>query len=218
MIVLLLSGLDSTAALHRCRPDRAVGFSYGQPHRDAELTAAAIVASRRGVPFDTLLLPEMPHLNPTAGRDGAGVSLAFVPARNALFLTRAAAAYARPEEELRLIVGANADDAAAFPDCRDGFFGAAEMMLRAALFGVCEVKIETPWIDSTKAEIIAWCADKPEALRDIREAVSCYRGTRCGQCDPCALRAAAFATNGIADGAGFPSMHGGDPQRDAAVR
>lgn len=216
--VLLLSGLDSAAALHHTRPDRAVGFSYGQPHRDAELTAAGLIAARRGVPFEVLLLPDLRRLDPTAGRDAAGVSLAFVPGRNALFLARAAAAYATPGTSLRLVMGANADDFAAFPDCRGSFFAAAQAMLRAALVGVCDVWISTPWLTSTKAEIVRWCAGRPEALADIRDSVSCYRGTRCGTCDACTLRAAAFKACRLEDGTSLQTMHGGDPGRDAALR
>ena len=78
-VLLLSGGLDSVAALHHTRPHRAVGFSYGQPHRDAELTAAGVIAARRGVPFDVILLPDLRRLDPTAGRDAAGVSLAFPP-------------------------------------------------------------------------------------------------------------------------------------------
>lgn len=236
-VLLLSGGLDSVAALHHTRPDRAVGFSYGQPHRDAELTAAGIIAARRGVPFDVILLPDLrrwpPYrpvprplrssprprgLDPTAGRDAAGVSLAFVPGRNALFLTRAAAAYAKPGEQLHLVMGANADDYGAFPDCRGMFFAAAQAMLRAALVGVCDVWISTPWLASTKVEIVRWCASQPDALADVRDSVSCYRGTRCGQCDACALRAAAFAACGLEDGTSVQTMHGGDPGRDAKLR
>ena len=217
-VLLLSGGLDSVAALHHTRPDRAVGFSYGQPHRDAELTAAGVIAARRGVPFDVLLLPDLRRLDPTAGRDPAGVALAFVPGRNALFLTRAAAAYAKPGERLHLVMGANADDYGAFPDCRGMFFAAAQAMLHAALVGVCDVWISTPWLASTKAEIGRWCASQPDALADVRDSVSCYRGTRCGQCDACALRAAAFAACGLEDGTSVQTMHGGDPGRDAKLR
>lgn len=74
------------------------------------------------MPFSTLLLPELRSLNPSAGRDAFGLSRAFVPGRNALFLARAAAALAEPGEPLRLVLGANLDDAIGFPDCRPQFF------------------------------------------------------------------------------------------------
>lgn len=227
--VLLSGGLDSVAALHwaidtparaadvgkpRAKPV-AIGFSYGQPHRDAELTAAGVIATDLGVRFDVVLLPELSQLDPTAGRDAAGVSRAFVAGRNAIFLTRAAGFAARPGEDVSLVMGANADDFAAFPDCRPAFIQAARAMLRAALVGVCEVTIETPWLGCTKTEILRWCQPRPRALADVRRSVSCYRGTRCATCDACMLRARAFAEVGIEDGTtGAPAMTGGDPQRE----
>lgn len=221
-LVLLSGGLDSVAALHwsieQGGPVSAVGFSYAQPHRDAELTAAAIIATRRGVPFDVVILPELPRLNPTAGRDAAGVSLAFVPGRNALFLTRAAMHAARPGEDFVLVMGANADDFAAFPDCRGAFFDAARAMLRSSLVGVCGASLQTPWVNCTKAMILRWCLARADALADVRESVSCYRGARCSTCDACTLRARAFAEVGIDDGASVTAMHGGDPQREARLR
>jgi 7-cyano-7-deazaguanine synthase len=219
--VLLSGGFGSAAALNWALehgPARAIGFAYGQPHRDAELTAAGLIAARRSVPFDVLLLPDLRPLNPAAGRDERGVSRAFVPGRNALFLARAAAAAAVPGEKLTLVMGANADDAAGFPDCRPTFFREMTCALRAALDGVCEVAIETPWIDCSKAQILRWALSRPAALADVRDSVSCYRGTRCGECDACSLRARAFAEVGPEDGVSLTKMHGGDPGRDAALR
>lgn len=219
MIGLLFSGgLDSTAAMHLYRGRGrivAVGFRYGQPHADAEIFAAQTIAARRGVPFHSLLLPELRPLNPTAGRDAAGLSRAFVPGRNALLLVRAAAALAEPGEPLRLVIGANFDDAFGFPDCRPQFFDAFGPALASAFVGFTEVRIETPWLWMSKAEILRWCERRPEALQDARDSMSCYRGTRCGECDPCVLRARAFADVGIEDGTMLPVFHGGDPHREA---
>lgn len=224
--VLVSGGMDSTSALHwtiehaKTRGSiRCVAFDYAQPHRNAELPMAQQIVERLGFRLEILLLPEMRRLNPSAGLDDQGLSQAFVPGRNLLFLARAASHAAVSGEELVLVCGANADDAQGFPDCRRSFFHAAEKTLCRALEGlVPDVHLYTPWLDNTKAEIVRWCAKRPEALRDIRESVSCYRGTRCGQCDPCVLRARAFAEVGLLDGDGLlVPMSGGDPGRDAAL-
>lgn len=225
-LVLLSGGLDSVAAMHwaidRGGRTHAVGFRYGQPHVDAELYAAGTIAARREVPFATLLLPELKQLDPTAGRDKNGVSRAFVPGRNALFLARAAAhgapIAAMVGEPLVLVCGANKDDATGFPDCRPAFFDAMEVALATSLDGVCKVSVETPWLNTTKADILRWAAIRPAALADARDSVSCYRGTRCGICDACTLRARAFAEVGISDGTTLPVFSGGDPGREAALR
>lgn len=201
-VVLLSGGLDSVAALHWAL-DRghveAVGYRYGQPHADAELDAAAKITERRRVPFRVIDLGGLGRLDPSAGCDDRGVSRSFLPARNPLFLTRAAAAYAMPGSMLALVVGANANDAAGFPDCRETFFEAAGWALRSALANVCDVRIETPWVHMTKAEVVRWCCGHGLALADVRDSMSCYRGTRCGLCDACTLRAAAFDTCGLED-------------------
>lgn len=226
MIVVLLSGgLDSVAAFHYCLGRGrvfAVAFSYGQPHRDAELCAAQTVSERHSVPFKTLLLPEIPRMNPRPGRDASsGISNAFVPGRNGLFLARAASEYARPGEPLTLVMGANLDDCAAFPDCRPSFFESAQSFLRQSFSGMCEVSIQTPWLTCSKASIIRWAMSntgRRDIIRDIRESVSCYNGTRCGTCDACTLRARAFAEVGIEDGVTMFAPFGGDPHREAAFR
>lgn len=219
--LVLLAGMDSTAALHdsieQGHETGAIGFRYGQPHADQELHAAALIAARLGVPFDVALFVELGHLNPAAGLVKPGISRAFLPGRNLLFLTRAAmhAAAAWPGQRVDLVIGANRDDAAGFPDCRKDFFDTAARTLSEAFAGAVELWIRTPWIDFTKSQIVAWAKDRPLALRDLRDSVSCYRGTRCGTCDPCTLRAAAFAANGIEDGNPVYLSTGGDPAREA---
>lgn len=201
-VVLLSGGLDSAAALHWAQERghvEAVGFRYGQPHERAELDAATRIAERRRVPFRVLDLGDLGRLDPAAGCDDRGVSRSFLPCRNPLFLTRSAMAFAMPRTDLHLVIGANNDDARGFPDCRAVFFGAAQEALRAALLGVCDVHIETPWIALPKTEIVRWCASRPLALADARDSVSCYRGTRCGLCDACTLRARAFVEADVED-------------------
>jgi 7-cyano-7-deazaguanine synthase len=202
--VLLSGGLDSAAALHFAKERggevHALGFDYGQPHRGAELAWAKRIAKRRGVPFEVIVLPPKWQLDPTAGSEFSGISRAFVPMRNARFLIEAAAHVATPGEDVVLVIGANGDDIAGFPDCRPRFFEAAAEMMRAALDGMCKVRIETPWLCAPKAGILRWALSRPEALEDIRDSVSCYRGTRCGICDACTLRARVFAEVGIEDG------------------
>lgn len=224
-LVLLSGGLDSVAALHEATEEsapgdvRAVGFRYRSdtPHVGNELHAAGVIAKRLGIPYDVLLLVELGHIDPTAGLAKPGISRAFLPGRNLLFLTRAAmhAAAVWPGERVDLVIGANRDDATGFPDCRRDFFDTAARTLSAAFAGAVDLRIRTPWLEMTKAEIVAWAKDRPLALRNLHASVSCYRGTRCGACDPCALRAAAFAANGIEDCAPVYTATGGDTAREA---
>lgn len=218
--VVLLSGLDSAAALHwasdRFAPVVAVGFDYGQPR--AELAASQAIAERRGVPWTMRPIPEIGERRPDAGRDAAGVSRAFVPARNGILAWHAANVAARvfPGGRVSIVIGCNMDDSVGFPDCRPAFLRTLSASISDGLSGVVEIKVEAPWIYSRKAEIVAMMAKRPEALADMRSAVSCYRGTTCGACDACALRARAFAEAGVEDGEEAPhAACGGDPAREA---
>jgi 7-cyano-7-deazaguanine synthase len=204
--LVLLSGLDSTAALHwamsQYKDVRAVSFDYGQAHAKQELAASKQIARRLGVHW-LQCKTFVGGVHNRAPRSGSadGVSFANVPARNLLLLTTAAglAATMWPSGLAALVIGANADDAKLFPDCKAPFFSSADRALNLALEGVCRVAVITPWQYLTKSQIVSWCASKPAALRDARQSVSCYAGTRCGNCDACKLRATAFASNEVID-------------------
>jgi len=218
--VVLLSGLDSAAALHWARerfaPVVAVGFDYGQPR--AELVAAQAIAERRGVAWIMRPIPEIGERSSDAGRDASGVSRAFVPARNGILAWHAAnvAARAFPGGRVSIVLGCNMDDSVGFPDCRPAFLRGISASIADGLSGAVCIKVEAPWVYSRKAEIVALMAKRPEALADMRAAVSCYRGTRCGTCDACTLRALAFAEAGVEDGEEAPpEVCGGDPAREA---
>lgn len=224
--VLLSGGFDSTAALcwtkkHAAangEPIQAIGFRYGQQHADAELTAAGRIAAAMGVPFAVVQVIGLQRMDATAGVNERGVSRAFVPGRNGVFLDYAAIHCHAPGAPLRLVVGANFDDCAAFPDCRPTFFERRAASLREGYAGVCDVEILTPWGALSKAQIFNWVRIQPDAdeiIGHLQRSVSCYRGTRCGECDACALRARTFAAAGVADGDDVVKMHGGDPHRDA---
>jgi 7-cyano-7-deazaguanine synthase len=222
-VVLLSGGMDSVAALHwakeRAATVRAIGFHYGQPNRDQETTAAQRIAKDLGVPHALIVTADTLHtgqglLRGVADHDPAamGVSRAFVPGRNAVFLSIAAAHAAswHPVGTIDLVIGACADDAVGFPDCRANFFVACERML--CLGYGREFRVRSPFVDRTKGQIVSEASDA--ARRDIARSWSCYRGDGpCGTCTPCVLRRDAFATNNLIDESRPASMHGGDPHR-----
>ncbi len=224
---VLLSGLDSAAAFHwaldRFAPIVAIGFDYGQAV--AELAASQAIAERRGVPWIREPIVGIGDRRPDAGRDATGVSRAFVPARNGLFAWRAANIVARafPGGRVSIVLGCNADDAAGFPDCRALFLRNLSYNIGEGLAGAVDVDVRAPWINffepaksMNKGAIVQWAANhsRPEVLEDVRYAVSCYRGTRCGECDACTLRARSFSEAGVEDGDGAPPAPcAGDPAR-----
>lgn len=141
--------------------------------------------------------------------EGMGDSIAdtYVPARNSVFLSFAAA-LAETIGADRIFIGVNALDYSGYPDCRAGFVDAMEKALNLGTSfgdGPTALSIETPLITMTKAQIIARGL---ELGVDYGATHSCYDpregdGQACGRCDSCVLRAKGFEEVGIPDPAAF---------------
>ena len=103
-----------------------------------------------------------------------------------------------------IYIGVNAVDYSGYPDCRPEFVAAFERMAnlatRAGVEGTAPVRIRTPLISLTKAEIIRRGTALGVAFEDT---VSCYQadveGRACGRCDSCRLRREGFIAAGLAD-------------------
>lgn len=226
-LVLLSGGVDSVAAMHYARETydevACLSFWYGQPH-SREVDVARVLAHRRGIASSVIHLCEAVRGQsvipvPEAGVEH-GVSKANLPARNMILLASAAAHAMRlwPGRLVRLVIGSTMDDAPAFPDCRHSFLDQAQGALDLAVRGIGGIRVDAPWCLKRKADVVRWCASRPEALDDIRESVSCYAGTACGVCDSCRLRASAFAEAGLEDGPGMSiNPCGGDAHREKAT-
>jgi 7-cyano-7-deazaguanine synthase len=134
---------------------------------------------------------------------GEGIPVTYVPARNTIFLSFALA-WAEVLEASDIFIGVNALDYSGYPDCRSEYIDAYEHMAhlatKAGVEGIQKLKVHTPLIDLTKAEIIK----KGTGLGvDYALTSSCYdpspEGEPCGQCDSCQLRAKGFAEAGLPD-------------------
>jgi 7-cyano-7-deazaguanine synthase len=221
-LVLFSGGQDSTTclawALTRYGTVETVGFDYGQRHA-VELQARQTVlaglrtrwpawTARLGADH-VLALHELGRLSDTAlTRDAEirlgerGLPTTFVPGRNLLFFTYAAALAAR--RGLPVLVGGMCEtDFSGYPDCRDDSLKALQVALS---LGMGErFTIETPlmWLD--KAQIWQLAQDlggAPLVELIVADSHTCYRGARtprhdwgagCGDCPACALRAAGWA-------------------------
>ena len=205
-------------ALERYARVETVGFAYGQRHA-VELRCARVCARRsRVVPRwaarlgddHVLELPELGRISETAlTRDAeiemtaAGLPSTFVPGRNLLFFTYAAAlAYRRG---MRTLVGGMCEtDFSGYPDCRNDTL---QTLAQAISLGMdAEFTIETPLMRIDKAGTWA-LAEKlggtPLVELIVEETHTCYLGDRsrrhawgygCGQCPACELRAKGWET------------------------
>jgi 7-cyano-7-deazaguanine synthase len=216
-LVLFSGGQDSTVslawALTRYVHVETIGFDYGQRHnvelaqrgkiRDALAQQFPAWARRLGSDH-VLSLDTFGQISDTAmtravtiETNQAGLPNTFVPGRNLLFFTYAAAiAYRRGISTL--VGGMCETDYSGYPDCRNATLqalaGALSQGLDRALI------IETPLMFIDKAETFALAEQlggKPLADMIIELTHTCYLGDRthrhawgygCGTCPACALR------------------------------
>jgi 7-cyano-7-deazaguanine synthase len=218
-VVLLSGGLDSTTTLviakHAGFRLQALTFQYGQRHA-IEIDASRRVAQAIGVErhvivdidlrifggsalTDDLAVPKSRALDEMTER----IPITYVPARNTVFLAYALA-FAEVTASADIFIGVNALDYSGYPDCRPAFIRAFEAMAnlatKAAVEGHQQLRLHTPLMQLTKAQIIQWGR---ELGVDFGLTHSCYDpssdGSSCGQCDACLLRLKGFAEVGVAD-------------------
>lgn len=219
-VVLLSGGMDSAVCLalairkYGKKNVTALAFSYGQKHA-MEIKNARNVANYFGVKIvvakvdaqifqgsnSTLLQGNGPiehkSYNEILKESGEGTVDTYVPFRNGLMLSQAAAlAYSQGLAEVSY--GAHADDAAgsAYPDCSPLFFESMAAAISAGTAG--KVLLIAPLIENNKAGVvkIGTRLDVPFELTR-----SCYEtgNVSCGECGTCRDRIRAFKENGLED-------------------
>jgi 7-cyano-7-deazaguanine synthase len=121
----------------------------------------------------------------------------YVPFRNANILA-IATSWAEVLEARAIYVGAVAEDSSGYPDCRPEFFQSFEKTIETGTKPGTGIKIKTPIIGLTKAEIVKIGF---ELNAPIHLSWSCYRSEdkACGTCDSCALRLRGFEQAGLSD-------------------
>jgi 7-cyano-7-deazaguanine synthase len=218
-IVLLSGGLDSTTVLaiakskgFRCH---ALSFDYGQRHK-TELLAAKKIATSLGAVEHVVAKIDLRVFGGSAltakiavpkhralKTMSHGIPVTYVPARNTIFLSFALA-FAEVRMAADIFIGVNALDYSGYPDCRPEYIAAylkmANLATKAGVEGKSRLKIHTPLIAMSKAQII-----KTAAKLGVKMALtqSCYdpdsKGRACGACDSCLLRKKGFAEAGVDD-------------------
>lgn len=220
-LVLFSGGQDSSVclawALTRYAHVETVGFAYGQRH-DVELSCRRKIleklphalpqwAGRLGQ--DHLLdMSTLGQISDTAlTRDAAiafganGLPTTFVPGRNLLFFTYAAAIGYR-RGIWRLVGGMCQTDYSGYPDCRNDTLKTLESTLRLGTEAPFCIEVPLMWRSKAETWSLANALGGPGLVEFIvEESHSCYRGERsqrfdwgygCGECPACALRASGF--------------------------
>lgn len=213
-VVLLSGGLDSATVLAMAKVAGyscyTISFDYGQRHR-AELDASVKLSEQMGALQHKVVPIDLRAIGGSALTDDniavptemqVGIPVTYVPARNTVFLS-IALGWAEVLDADAIYVGVNAVDYSGYPDCRPEYIAAYETMANLATKrGVegQELKIETPLIDLTKAQIIQTGI---KLGVDYSQTVSCYQadsaGRACGRCDSCRLRKQGFEQANVSD-------------------
>ena len=216
-LVLFSGGQDSATclawALDRFARVETLGFDYGQRHV-VELECRAAVRDRlaglrpawdaRLGEDHTLRLDALGRLSETALTRDAEITLGedglpntFVPGRNLLFLTFAAALAVR--RGIRHLVGGMCEtDYSGYPDCRDDTIKALQIALNLGMDQRFVLHTPLMWRDKAQTwELAEFLGGKPLVSLLVRETHSCYLGVRdalhpwgygCGHCPACDLR------------------------------
>ena len=220
-LVLFSGGQDSTTclalALSKYAHVETVAFDYGQRHHvelDARLHVLANIKARfpqwadkmgEDHLLDLSVLGQVSETSLT--RDMAfkmeegGLPNTFVPGRNLLFLTLAAALAYRRDLEV-IVTGVCETDFSGYPDCRDDTMKAMQLALSLGMDK--RYLIETPlmWIDKSQTwQLALQLGGQPLVDLIVEDTHTCYLGDRvhrhawgygCGTCPACVLRARGF--------------------------
>lgn len=121
----------------------------------------------------------------------------YVPFRNANLLS-ICVSWAEALGAEAVYIGAVCEDSSGYPDCRPEFFEAFEKMAKLGTKPSTNIKIVTPIINLSKAEIII---KGMELNAPLELTWSCYQNQdeACGECDSCALRLRGFQKAGFED-------------------
>lgn len=212
-LVVLSGGQDSTTclfwALDRFGRDNvsSITFDYGQKHR-IELECARNVAAAAGVPNLCLPIDTFAALGGDALTDASvavsdekddetELPVTFVPGRNLIFLTFAAA-HAYRHAIRHLVTGVAQTDYSGYPDCREETIAALQQAISLGMD--CAFTIHTPLMNRSKKETVD-LAVRLGGLDAMALTHTCYNGRRppCGECQACRLRAKGFAEAGVRD-------------------
>jgi 7-cyano-7-deazaguanine synthase len=220
-LVLFSGGQDSATclawALQRYDHVETIGFDYGQRHAvELACRQEILAALRTQFPawgaklgedhmLDMRLLSTISETAMTSGRaiemEKNGLPNTFVPGRNLLFFTYAAAvAYRR---ELKVLVGGMCEtDYSGYPDCRDNTLKALQVALSLGMEHPLVIETPLMWLDKRQTWALAQELGGTALLEIVREkSHTCYLGDRqtwhdwgygCGECPACELRRSGY--------------------------
>jgi len=211
-VCIMSGGMDSTLSAYMAKQAGyeiiAVHFNYDQRTQDKELECFNNICDDLKVINKYILdLDFFKHLGASALTDKSlsvptsgveeGVPITYVPFRNGIFLSMAAA-IAEKEGAQILSIGVVEEDSSGYPDCREEYIVAMQNAINLGTKDETKIEIKMPLVHLQKSQIVqeSIYLDVPLALT-----WSCYKNEKkaCGVCDSCRLRLNGFNIAGKKD-------------------
>ncbi len=204
-VCILSGGMDSTLTSYIAKNDGfniiAVHFNYGQRTEKRELKAFRDVCDDLGIEDKYEIdIPFFTQIGASALTDETidipidgvkpGVPITYVPFRNGIFLSIAAAIAEKHNAEA-LFIGVVEEDSSGYPDCTDSFINKQKNAINEGTKESTKIDILTPLVTLHKDEIVKKAV---ELNVPLEHTWSCYKeeDEACGVCDSCRLRLNGF--------------------------
>ncbi len=211
-VCIMSGGMDSTLSAYMMKYEGyeiiAVHFNYDQRTQTKELSCFESICEALDVSAKYVLdLDFFAQLGASALTDKSidvptggieeGVPVTYVPFRNGIFLSMAAA-IAEKEGASVISIGVVEEDSSGYPDCRESYIQAMQNAINLGTKEETNIEIKMPLVHLKKSQIVK----EALALRVPLELTwSCYKNEdkACGVCDSCRLRLNGFALAGERD-------------------
>lgn len=204
-VCILSGGMDSTCASYIAKDEGyeiiAVHFNYGQRTENRELKAFRDICDDLNIKNKYEIdIPFFTQIGASALTDNTidvpvdgvkpGVPITYVPFRNGIFLS-IAAAIAEKEGAEAMYIGVVEEDSSGYPDCTNAFINQIKNAINEGTKESTHINIKTPLVKLKKSEIVKKAI---ELNVPLEHTWSCYKNEdeACGVCDSCRLRLNGF--------------------------
>ena len=211
-VCVMSGGMDSTLGAYIMRDDGykiiAVHFNYDQRTQEKELDCFNKICSDLHVENRYVLdLDFFKQLGASALTDKSidvptdgieeGVPITYVPFRNGIFLSMAAAIAEKEGAEV-ISIGVVEEDSSGYPDCRESYITSMQESINLGTKDETKIEIKMPLVHLQKSQIVQRAIDLHVPLKLTW---SCYKNEdrACGVCDSCRLRLNGFNIAGVTD-------------------
>lgn len=211
-VCVMSGGMDSTLSAYMMKNSGyeivAVHFNYDQRTQKKELECfnkicdEANVSSRYILDLDFFkqlgasALTDKSIEVPTGGLED-GVPVTYVPFRNGIFLSMAAAIAEKEGAEV-ISIGVVEEDSSGYPDCREEYINSMQRSINLGTKDETNIEIKMPLVHLKKSQIVQKALELGVPLSLTW---SCYKNEdeACGVCDSCRLRLNGFKIAGVKD-------------------